>query len=565
MDELNSRILRHKNHSFVTLTEFNRVINSFNTLKELTDFFLLTLMGKFLITRSAIIVLKDSLNHFVNSKGIKFEDVFPLSINPEQLEKYVNEKFISQKLFSSYYLLKSDSKLLGILLLNFYDKKQQVADEENILFDSLINVTAIAIERLIQLESLTDLNKSLKIKNSFARSLFELSKEFSQLLSEAEVFHLLSRTIMGSFLTNKVALVEFINDSLKIIGNNFETKKFQILIDELNINAIDSILCFESPESKFINLRHDLIQDLQIALIIPLFIKNKLKGIIFCGRKLNNQVFTAEEIEFIDSLGSLTAITFENIKLFKETLEKQRIEEDIKIAKSIQQNLLPSTYPDSELFEFFGLNEPSRQIGGDYFDVFRINDNQIIILIADVVGKGIGASLIMMNLQATVKALTRQNFSIKESTVALNNLMKENLSTGNFITFFWGILDEKNKTLEYVNAGHNPPLLISRENIKRLNKGGIILGVLELYQNYESEIIELKKDDLIVLFTDGFIEATNEKEEEFGEENFINFIKHNHNLPLELLAHKIIDEIMSYSNNSSTLDDLTLLLTKCKS
>ncbi len=154
----------------------------------------------------------------------------------------------------------------------------------------------------------------------------------------------------------------------------------------------------------------------QVVLIVPLEIKNKQIGLMLCGNKLTNQNFTDDEVEFIESLGSIAAISLENIRLFKETLEKQRIEEDIRIAQEIQRNLFPSKFPDSNVFDFFGLNEPSKQVGGDYFDIFRINENQILILIADVVGKGIGASLVMSNLQAMVKTLTRTNFNLSEAT-----------------------------------------------------------------------------------------------------------------------------------------------------
>lgn len=226
--------------------------------------------------------------------------------------------------------------------------------------------------------------------------------------------------------------------------------------------------------------------------------------------------------------------------------------------------MFPKAFPESIIFEFYGTNKPSKQIGGDYFDVFRINENQILILIADVVGKGIPASLVMSSLQATVKTLTRVNFDLRTSTKELNNLMKQNLQPGNFITFFWGILDERNKTLEYVNAGHNPPILIRKSGIKRHDKGGIILGVIELHQNYDSEIIELSEGDLLCLFTDGFIEAVDKNENELGENRFIEMLTAYRNFPLRQIANKLIDEVITFSIDSIAMDDLTLLIVKVK-
>lgn len=163
-----------------------------------------------------------------------------------------------------------------------------------------------------------------------------------------------------------------------------------------------------------------------------------------------------------------------------------------------------------------------------------------------------------------VKTLTRVNFDLRTSTKELNNLMKQNLKSGNFITFFWGILDERNKTLEYVNAGNNPPILIRKSGIKRLDKEGIILGVMELHQNYDSEIIELSEGDLLCLFTDGFIEAVDKNENEFGEDRFTEMLTAYRNFPLRQIANKLVDEVVTFSIDTIAMDDLTLLIVKVK-
>jgi len=364
--------------------------------------------------------------------------------------------------------------------------------------------------------------------------------------------------VMGNFMITRFALIESSENRKKIIGSNFGNEKFQNFIDNLNIESINSPLVFDNS-----NLTTE-IQELSISLIIPLEIKNKTTGLMICGEKITKSPFIVEEIEFLQSLGSTAAISLENIKLFREMIEKQKIEEDIRIAREIQKNLFPKTFPQSNCYELFGINLPSKKVGGDYFDCFRISEEKILILISDVVGKGIPASLIMSNLQAMIKTIASKNFEIKEATKDINNLMKKNLSTGNFITFFWGILNEKNKTLEYVNAGHNPPFLVRNYELKKLDKGGIILGVMEVNSSYESEIIELQKDDLLCLYTDGFIEATDEQENEFSEKRFVQNILKYKNYTLEIIANKLIDDVLSYSANPNELDDLTILLARVK-
>jgi sigma-B regulation protein RsbU (phosphoserine phosphatase) len=363
---------------------------------------------------------------------------------------------------------------------------------------------------------------------------------------------------MGNFMITRFALIELNGEQKSIIGSNFDEENFQKFLDNLDTTTIHSPIVLNQSNS--INT----ISGLGISLIIPIEIKNKVTGLMICGERITKNQFSEDEIEFLQSIGSIAAISLENIKLFREMIEKQKIEEDIRIAREIQKNLFPKSFPQSTCYELFGMNIPSKKVGGDYFDCFRIDESRILILISDVVGKGIPASLIMSNLQAMIKVITNESFEIKEATKVINNLMKKNLSSGNFITFFWGILDEKNKTFEYVNAGHNPPFLIRENEIKKLEKGGIILGVMEVKSQYESEIIELKKDDLICLYTDGFIEATDKMENEFSEKRFLeNLIKYK-NHSLEIITNKIIDDVLSYSANPDELDDLTILLARVK-
>lgn len=548
-------------HHFITLTEFTRTANSFLKIDKLSNFLVLTIMGKFLINRCALIIRTDDKLKIYSVKGIELSDeLYELRIT-DMIENIIHDKFINTKLFNHFKLINDDRKIIGILLYSFHPAKEKLNDDELILLDSLISISMKALENLQSFSDLRELNKTLSLKISQLHSLFELSKELSLILDPEEVYKILSYTIMGNFLINKFALIKIENNKKIILGSSFKDE-LQDELEKLDLNLLTETIHLKRFYDK--ELKSILIEKYQVALIIPLQIKYKQIGFMLCGNKLTNQDFTDDEIEFIESLGSIAAISLENIRLFRETMEMQRIEEDIRIAREIQRNLFPSKFPQSQSFEFYGFNEPSKQVGGDYFDVFRINENQILILIADVVGKGVPASLVMSNLQATVKALTRIPFELKKATTVLNNLMKQNLNTGNFITFFWGILDEKNKTFQYVNAGHNPPILIRNNEIIRLDKGGIILGVLDLNQDYNSETIQLNENDLICLFTDGFIEAVDYNEIEFGEDKFIQKLIEYKSLPVEIIANRLIEEVISFAHNSSSMDDLTILLTRVK-
>ena len=561
MPENNSQPISsiHKHH-LETLIDYTLTINSFKDIDRIINHFLLTLMGKFLISKITFYIFENDKLRLVQTKGIQLDNKYS-EIESKENDFAVNNKI--SELMSGYSLqhfkqVKLGDKLLGIILFSFHKPKTDFEGDEINLFESIVSLTSVVIENSLMIQNLDEVNRKLQTKISQTKSLFELSKEFSLLLDENDVYKFLSYTVMGNFMITRFALIELNGEQKSILGSNFDEEKFQKLLDNLDTTTIHSPIVLNHSNS--INT----ISGLGVSLILPIEIKNKVTGLMICGERITKNQFSEDEIEFLQSIGSIAAISLENIKLFREMIEKQKIEEDIRIAREIQKNLFPKSFPQSTCYELFGMNIPSKKVGGDYFDCFRIDESRILILISDVVGKGIPASLIMSNLQAMIKVITNESFEIKEATKVINNLMKKNLSSGNFITFFWGILDEKNKTFEYVNAGHNPPFLIRENAIKKLEKGGIILGVMEVKSQYESEIIELKKDDLICLYTDGFIEATDKMENEFSEKRFLeNLIKYK-NHSLEIITNKIIDDVLSYSANPDELDDLTILLARVK-
>ncbi len=556
-NNFHQNMLVHQHH-LETLIDYTLTINSFKDFNKIINHFLLTLMGKFLISKIVFYISNNSKFKLIQSKGVIVDKKFyEIDLSADGIDNVIVSELKANYSLNHFKEIKIEQKFIGIIFYNFHPIKENFRNNEINLFESIVSLTSVVIENSLMIQNLDELNRQLHIKISQTKSLFELSKELSLLLNESDVYRFLSYTVMGNFMLNRFALITLNENQKIILGSNFDNEMIQNFIDELDINSINSSIVLE-------NKNRSETKKLGISLIIPLVIKNKISGLMICGEKMTGSLFTKDEIEFLESLASIAAISLENIKLFREMIEKQKIEADIRIAREIQKNLLPENFPHSDIYEIFGMNIPSKKVGGDYFDCFRISEDKILILIADVVGKGIPASLIMSNLQAMIKTISSKNFEIKGATRDINNLMKKNLSIGNFITFFWGILDEKNKTFEYVNAGHNPPFLIRKDETKKLEKGGIILGIMELPTQYESEILKLQSDDLICLYTDGFIEAIDENEKEFSEARFLERLMKLKTQPLEIITNKLIDEIFTFSSNSNELDDLTILLTRVK-
>ena len=204
-----------------------------------------------------------------------------------------------------------------------------------------------------------------------------------------------------------------------------------------------------------------------------------------------------------------------SVKQGAQQLEKQ--EEEMQRASEIQRSLLPKEIPQLAGFEVAGAWRPARTVSGDYYDVFKLDGGRLGLCIADVVGKGVSAALMMANVQAAVRAYASSAESPAQLCTKVNSLLCENLATGKFVTFLYGVLDNEMRTLDYCNAGQVYPILVSEGSTQALDHGGAVLGVLPKWE-YENAKIEFRAGDRLLLVTDGITEASGADEVEFGEE-----------------------------------------------
>ncbi len=238
---------------------------------------------------------------------------------------------------------------------------------------------------------------------------------------------------------------------------------------------------------------------------------------------------------------------------------KNAIEQEKRMARNIQIGLLPKSIAQIPGYEIATAWQPADTVAGDYFDVLPLNDRTLGLCIADVSGHGLPAALLMSNLQAGVKLLAAHDTTPVALCKKLNQLVCSNVTEGNFITFFYGLLDTENRRLVYVNAGHNPPLLLHRDGkIARLDKGGIPLG-LEANRQYQQAEIKLDAGDRLILFTDGLIECTNLKDEVFGQARLLTLLSEHRQLDAAALKKLVISAVAEFCQ-SKYLDDLTLVV-----
>lgn len=548
--------------NLTALVEFSRVINSSLDLNFILNNVLLTCLGKFLATKGLIALKTNGKIEVKAFKGLDEENIklFPkveLVENCEPDEKI--KEFLESNLLIASEKINSSNECLGIVCLGEKLNKQPYIKDDLEFLKTILNIAASAIQNSLIVEELKLVNRELDSRIQRLSSLFELSKEFGLFSESTKVTRLLIFSLIGQFLVQKYALLRF-------EGNEIEVIEPKIPVDELlsNIRNIDYQKIEVSLKKGQIALLFPALFAMGIEVIVPMQIQAKTKGLIILGKRINNAEYTDADIEFIYSVGSLAIISMENRRLFREALEKQKLEEELDLAREIQRNLLPQKVPAYSSFDIAALNISSKQVGGDYYDLIELDKNDCCIAIADVSGKGVPASLLMANMQAFLQVICRQNIPLDEATGLINDLISSNTSDGRFITFFWGILNDITKNFNYVNAGHNPPLLIRDGKIIKLEIGGMILGVMKTLMPYKSESIQLQKDDVLVMFTDGISEAMNRKGEEFSDERLEKLAKEIVNESVNNILNRIQTEVHKFTDGANQSDDITLVVVKVK-
>lgn len=290
--------------------------------------------------------------------------------------------------------------------------------------------------------------------------------------------------------------------------------------------------------------------------------KGKKIGVIQIVNKLNGY-FSKEDIKFLDLLSLDACLAIENSRLFKEALEKERIEKELEVAASIQKMILPKTIPQIEGFEIAGMNVPTKQVGGDYFDVIPLPGGKVALVIADATGKGVPAALLVSTLQACLRAYLESNLGLEELMRRVNRVIVRSSTENKFITFFIAILDPSLKRLEIVNAGHCPPLIVRNCNLMKLPNTGVLLGCFESAQFVGKEYL-LESNDVLVMFTDGITEATNAKSEIYGDQRFEKMITENCGKTANQLKSAIYKDVKEFEGGAEQTDDITMLIVKVK-
>lgn len=296
-------------------------------------------------------------------------------------------------------------------------------------------------------------------------------------------------------------------------------------------------------------------------MVAPIISNDKVIG-VFDLESDKLDAYDEDDLSILQLLASQVAIIIEKDQLHEEVVEKKRLEAQLDIAREVQLELLPDEDPDFPGFDISAYIFPTEEVSGDYYDWVSLFEDQVAIIVADAVGKGIPAALLMAFLRASLRAGVQIGYAPQVAFAKVGDLLWESVEDHQFITAIYGILDSTNRTFVYSNAGHNPPLLTKPDGSHRyVEYGDLPLGMFR-ESHYHQHFIRLETGQVLVLYTDGITEAANEKGEEFGKERFAQRIIEGSDLPAKDLIQFVRDGLREFTGSKFLDDDGTLFIVK---
>jgi sigma-B regulation protein RsbU (phosphoserine phosphatase) len=310
-----------------------------------------------------------------------------------------------------------------------------------------------------------------------------------------------------------------------------------------------------------------LLRDLETHLLVPVTRRSEMLGFLTLGPKISEAPYSAADIQLLQSVASQTGFAIENSRLSSaiavETAQREVMNRELAIAREVQERLFPQEYPAIPGVELVGVCRPAREVGGDYYDFFTLPQGVLALAIGDVSGKGIPASLLMASLQASLRGQTLAGAADIDRLIAnVNSLVYAASSVNRYATFFYAQYQPDRRLLTYVNAGHNPPILLhANSDVERLEAGGPPVGLLPR-ASYEGASVDVKPGDLLLLFTDGISEAMNAADEEWGEERMLSALKNSSGATPAGIASALFHAADGFTGSAPQHDDMTLVIAR---
>ncbi len=424
----------------------------------------------------------------------------------------------------------TDGSYWGVLLGNKIDKSE-LNEFDKITFQMFLQLLDNAYQSYIYQKKEKQLNFSLNHRLVQLNSLIDTGIEISKLHKKASLLEL--------SLERAAALTNASRGVLQIISGSGENSYIGFP-GESDIEKVFSSSQKINTSIEFQGVRY----------LFTLSDKESREGTID---------FDQTDSILLEAFARQVLAAIENEHLHHETIDKERMHQEIETAAAIQRRIIPQNLPEIDSYDIAGLNIPSLEIGGDYYDVLKLKNGKYLLIIADVSGKGVASGLLVSTLNASLNAYVENNFTLTEVADRLNKIIFKASTPEKYITGFVAILDPDSGEIEYLNAGHNPIFYLSEGNLVKLHKGGFAFGMLDFGMPYESDVIKIKPGEKILFYTDGITEAMNHKGEEYSDERLELFFTKNNPEKADAFINKLIADVKTHTADTPQSDDITAL------
>ena len=348
------------------------------------------------------------------------------------------------------------------------------------------------------------------------------------------------------------------------IGEVGEIRVSRNVLDEVVIRG-KSVLTSDAQHDPRFASGTMVLQGVRAVLAVPLGVSEKVFGIIYADSPIAEGRFTEDHLKVLTTLASVAAIRVENARLVEARLERERLERELALASEIQQRFQPTAPPHITGYELQGISFPCYEIGGDYYDFIEREDGRLVIALGDVSGKGTAAALLMSSLHAAIHAQSASHDSLVATISAVNRYLADNIPANRFVTLFYAELDPDSGALSFLNAGHNPPLIVHNAGtVEQLASGGLPLGI-KRDAEYREGRTRLQPGDVLVIYSDGVTEAVSPTGEEFGPTRLYEVVSRNVEASAAGIRDRIESSLTKFAQGTSAADDITLVIVKRQS
>jgi len=336
-------------------------------------------------------------------------------------------------------------------------------------------------------------------------------------------------------------------------------------ITQRSITEGVAILVSDAAADQRFNASESIIMNrIRTAMVAPMIYKEESLGVIYIDTQSRALAFSNEELEMLTSIANQAAVAIVNARLHSQLVEQHKIAREMEIARTIQMNLLPKTYPDLPGYQLSAMSLPAKQVGGDYYDFIKLPDNRIGLAIADVSGKGVSAAI----LTATTRSYLLSETQHKDATLGqaldrINRMIHRDVAGGQmYVTMVLGYLDPTDGSMEYINAGHAYPVLIHPNGqTEFLDVGGVFLGIME-DNNFEFGHTTVPPGGVLVMYTDGVTDILDPDGKSFGNDRFLDLLRDKQHLSAEEIRNSIYQSCLKHRGTADQFDDFTLIVCK---